>query len=295
MAFLRIEGVAVDSLIDTFDISDQSVESYNRTANDRLEGITYSDKKEVSFTTPPLAPAEARALEGLVRGRRHAWSFERVDGATTRYTQYSADGGLTLSSAATSTASAFFGTWGLQLNSAVQTTATALFGSEGDWTIGVYQKVPATSASYVFYCLRGTGTAATAFTGTTVAATLGFLQYSAASGFLSARLFGSTVGATSATAHYDGLFMAPYAISDAMLAAAATPLFGLPVTGPTRPPFVTVFGDGLHKPDTNLNGAGEPGPMVCKGFVGTVETVPVVLNGTFQYNARRLQIRLLEK
>lgn len=296
MAFIRIEGLALDSLVEDYEISDQSVEAFNRTIGDSLEGLTYSDKKQITLTTPPLDPSTARSIEGWVRGRRHLWTFNRADGATTRYTRYSDDGGLGFSSLATSTSSALFSVWSQQLGSGGINTTTALFGSEGDWTVGVYAKVPATNATYSFYCTRSVGGTLSSFTDTVSSATLYIFQLTPASGFLTVRLHGKVPSTgTSATVHFDNLIIAPYAFTNEMIASSSTPRFGLPSNGHTRPPFVTVFGDGIHKPNTGLNNANEPGPMVCKGFVETVETIPVVLNGSFQYNARRLKIRLLEK
>jgi hypothetical protein len=296
MAFLRIEGLAIDTLIEDFEISDQSVESFNRTIGDSLEGVTYSDKKQISLTTPFLDPASARSIDGWVRGRRHLWTFNRVESATTKYTRFSDDGGLALSTAATSTASALFNVWGLQLNTNVFTVATALFGSEGDWTVGVYAKVPATNASYTFYCTRSVGGVLTSFAGGSTTATVRCFVITPASGFLTFRITGQDPSTgTGATLHFDNMMMAPFSFTNDMVLSSATPRYGLSSTGHTRPPFVTVFGDGLFKPDTDQNGAGEAGPMVCKAFIETVETDPVVLNGVFQYNARRLNIRLLEK
>ncbi len=296
MAFLRIEGLALDALIEDFEISDQSVESFSRTIGDSLEGLTYSDKKEITLTTPFLNPSDARSLEGWVRGRRHLWTFNRIETATTRYTRFSDDGGLALSSAATSTASALFNRWALQINPGGGTTATATFGSEEDWTVAVYQKIPATNASYSFYATRSVGGVLTSYINYTTAATIRSFTISATTGFLRVFLIGrDPVSGSNATSHFDNFIMAPFAFTDEMMLASATPLWGLPSTGHTRPPFVTVFGDGILKADTNQNGAGEPGPMLCKGYVETVETEPVVLNGVFQYNARRLRIRLLEK
>lgn len=297
MAFLRIEGLPVDALIEDFEISDQSVEAFNRTLGDSLEGISYSDKKEISLTTPPLDPLSARSLEGWVRGRRHLWTFNRVDGATTRFTRFSDDGGLALPlSGYTSTASALFGAWAIQINPAITNTVTATFGSEGDWTVAVYHKAVITNASYTFYCVRSIGGVIDYFQSAASVSVIYNLSATAASGFLRANLIGR-LGTTNsnATSHFDNLIMAPYAFTYEMIQSAATPTYGLTALGNTRPPYVTVFGDGLHKADINANGAGEPGPMICKGFVETVDTEPVVLNGAFQYNARRLKIRLLEK
>lgn len=297
MAFLRIEGLPVDALIDDFEISDQSVEAFNRTLGDSLEGVIYSDKKEISLTTPPLDPISARSLEGWVRGRRHLWTFNRPDGATTRFTRFSDDGGVAFPTTGyTSTSSALFSTWAIQINPAITNTVTTTFGAEGDWTVAFYHKDVATNASYTFYAIRSVGGALGFFQGAASTTTLFNAVVTAVSGFIRASLVGRQgLSATNATSHFDNLIIAPYAFTYDMMLSSATPRYGLTSLGHTRPPYVTVFGDGLHKANVGANGANEPGPMLCKGFVETVDTEPVVLNGAFQYNARRLKIRLLEK
>lgn len=297
MAFIRIEGLALDSLVEDYEISDQSVEAFNRTIGDSLEGLTYSDKKQITLTTPPLDPLTARSIEGWVRGRRHLWTFNRQDVATTRFTRFSDDGGLSFPvSGYTSTASALFNTWAVQLSPGAFTTVTATFGSEGDWTAAVYHKDVATNATYTFYCVRSTGGSVGYFQNGTSVSFIYNLQVGVTTGFLRATLSGKVgLTNTNATVHFDNLIVAPYAFTYDMILSSATPRYGLPAIGHTRPPYVTVFGDGIHKPSTGLNNANEPGPMICKGFVETIETMPVVLNGSFKYNARSLKIRLLEK
>lgn len=298
MAFLRVDGLVIEVLVEDFTLNDVSVESYGRNVDDSFQGVTYSPKKEMAFETVPMTVADARAHEGWLRGRKHQWTFDRVDGATTRFTRFSADGGLVLASGASCGTSPLFGTWCLQLNgSAVTACATATFGSEGDWSISVYHH-GSSNATFTSYGARSRSGLIRAFANGASVGTVGFLNVTASSGNLLVTLSGrdssSTIAGATATASYENVAIYPYALTDSMFSSLASPRFGLPAAGPCAPPFVIVTGDALFEANVTATESAEPGPCVCKGFVESIPTEPLVV-GTFDYDARQLRVKLVQR
>ena len=301
MAFLRIDGFAVDVMIDGFDLSNVAVESYGRALNDSLEGVTYSEKKELSFTTQPLKMEDAHALEGWVLGLQSYWSFERTynpaTGVTTAFTQTSTDAGFLFSGGTLSSVSTLWGAqrWTLRMLTSATGAATTFFGSEGSWTIHGYHIAHGGGPWQSFGIRSYNGSIPQAYLGGASISTLPFMSYSTSSGFLGVVLAGKTTAGTGATAQYTALSMSKFAWSEGMLLAASTPQFGLASTGYVRKPFVSVTGDALQSRLVPCNGAGEQGPMIAKGFVESFSVQPVTVNGVFRYNARALQVMLTEK
>lgn len=293
MAFLRINGLEVDALVDDFSLEDVSVEDYRRSAADSLEGLTFSVKKQISFTTPYMTAADAYALEGWIRGRQHYWDFQRIDTATTRFNLASKDAGISFSNG-TSTSSTLFGRYALQSASGNTSRATVSFGSEGDWTVHFYGRAAA-SGNYVSYGAVSRNGVITAWEGTTSAATIRMAQISVASGYLGLALAGTDSAGVSATTNFCGVTIARYAFTTTMFLSLASAYLGGSSTGYARPPFVTVSGDCLQSHAKTWNGAGEKGPMTCKGFVEQSEVYPVIINGALNASARKMTFRLTEK
>lgn len=294
MAFLRINGLDVSAMVDDFELLDVSVEGYERTVSDSLEGVTYAVKKQITFTTEPLTRADAVAIEGWVRGRGHYWSFSRTDAATTRFSLNSNEGGLTFSTG-TSGASGFFGAHSLQVDNAASRTATAQFGSNGDWTIAFYT-ANGSSPDFIATTVKSlAGTRTNSLAGVSVA-TIACISVTAASGFLEVRLRGrlASTPLTSATASFDELRVMPYSVTTAMLGALQTTSW-IPTGGPALMPYVTVSGDALQNADIDATSTGEPGPITMKGFVESFQVEPMVIGGAFTYNGRRLRVKLVEK
>lgn len=296
MAFLRINGLDVDALVDDFEMEDVSNEAYDRAINESLEGITYSVKKQITFTTPPMTASAALALEGWVRGLGHFWNFSRVDSASTRWSLYSNDGG-NLFSAGTSSSSVFQSQPNaLRLNSSGTSNATAQFGSEGDWTISYWQASAETPA-YQPIQVTSLGGTLSKFCGGVSATTIRSLAASATTDYLTVTLRGRLAVAgstTAATCHFSDVRVLPYSATTAMLASMQTTNW-MPAGGMALLPFVTVSGDVLAKADVNAIGTGEAGPITMKGFVETIEMTPAVVSGSFSTSHRRLRVKLIEK
>lgn len=293
MAFLRIDGYAVDVMVEDFESSDVSVESFERSSNDLLQGITYSVKHAIAFRTPPLTPDESHQLEGWIRGRKHLWTFDRTVAGSTSYTTYSADAGLNIAGG-TSAVSPLFGIFSHLLASGASSSATATFGSEGDWTVAGYQKLTS-ETTYKPFAVRSKGGTITGFYNGASISTVGFVQVSAASGFFGFGLSGKNSAGSNATAHYDAVSMAAFAYTDGMVAALSSPGYNTVATGPAVPPYVILTGDALPRSRVAANLAGEPGPMVAKGFVESHAVQPANIDGVFYPASKMLTVRLLEK
>jgi hypothetical protein len=303
MAFLRIDGYEVDALIDDYDMDDATVESYGRSAfSDTTEGVTYSPKKRISFETPPMAIEEALALEGWVRGDGHRWMFAKTiepgTGVTTTFTRTSSDAAYSMTGASTygSTVSTLWGNqaFSLAIVPGGTSAVTVPFGSEGNWTIHGYH-LAASDGPWKSFAAKSYNGAVVHYINGASIATVPFLSYSAASGYLGVVLEGANSSNTNATTQYTAVTVDRFAWVSGMLLAAATVGWGLASTGYTRRPFVVVTGDALQGRYVPSNGAGELGPMVAKGFTESFPTKPVVVDGGFRYNARSVRVRLEQK
>jgi len=302
MAFLKIDGYEISALVDGFSgPKDVSVESYSRSMGDHLEGTTYSIKKQYAFNTHYLSASDAEALEGWVRGRKHIWTFDNPDGATTRFTRYSMDSGLLISGATQSTGTVF-SQWCLRVAGSSTAQFTTSFGSEGNWTLaGYFREDPALQFTPFLLRMKDGVQTTALFSADGTQATLGFLSYSVASGSLTIRLHGSFLESP-ATVDFAQLQVAPFAYTDGMFNSLqydpdTSPDYEYPnqwTTGPARPPFVHLTGDAVHAGLKNVNPLGESGKVV-KATVEDISTQPVVLDGAWTPNSRVLSINLMEK
>jgi hypothetical protein len=293
MAFLRVDGVPLDTLIDSFDLKDASVEAWSRSVNNQLVGITYAGKYEVNFETPPLTSSDAAAWAGLLRGSKHLWTFERPDTGTTRWTPYSSDGGLVLSGG-TQCSTTLFGSYGLLLGSDATSVATATFGSEGDWTVHFYHRPSA--GSFVSYAVRSTAGVISAWANNASAATIRMVNpISVSSGYLGVTLRGRDAAGTAATSQFDAVSICRYRMTDQMLLSVASTPLTMVASGPAKAPYLTLTGEFLPKAGPAVNGLGEFGGRVFKGFVESFPAEPAVIGGVWCYDARHLKVRLTER
>jgi len=293
MAFIRVDGIPLDTLIEGFDLTDASVESWSRSVNSALVGITYAGKYEVQFDTPPMTSADAAAWTGLLRGSKHLWTFERPDTGTTRWTQYSSDGGLLLSGG-TQCSTTLFNQYGLLLGSNVTSTATATFGSEGDWTIHFYHRTSA--ASFVSYAVRSTAGVISGWANNASTATVRMVDpITPASGFLGVRLRGRDAAGTNATSQFEAVSICRYRMTDDMLLAVASTPWTMVASGPAKAPYLTLTGEFLPREGSVVNGVGEFGGRLFKGFVSSFPAEPAVIGGVWCYDARHLKVRLTER
>lgn len=295
MAFLRVDGYAIDVSIADFEGPiDVSVEDYGRSIGSSLDGTTFAIKKAFNLKTHWLSPEDAFALEGWLRSRRHLWSFNYADTATTRFSLVSSDGGLAVTGASITTATnAVWGTWCARLVSTASAVVVTTFGSEADYTISGYVKSSGTTGWSPFATRYKAGVVDAWLGGATVS-TLRFMQVTAASGSLNVVLLGRNSAGTNSTTDFSYLAVAPFAYSQGMIQTLSSPTFSFAASGPAAPPYVMITGTMLHGSLQSCNGWGEPGPMKTKATVSTVTQQPVTLDGVFQPSARSLAIRIEE-
>lgn len=268
---------------DGFDRGYADVESFGRSEGLTLEGTMYREVREFSFTVPVVyTDQEIQALRGWVKGRGHYFNFERVDGATTRFSRYSNDGGPGFGAGTTAGTATFakYGTWCLKLPGGDDSVVTAGFGSEDRYSVCVWKRE--SGGTYRLCTVVADGTSTTSYSGATgMGATTAFSWWTvtAASGSLSVRLFGKNEAGTTASAFYDGLLMVPYALTTPQLEA----LNGRTTALPTFP-YVEL--DGLCLEDLQ--------PMVVKGTVASEETEVVNYQGAVTF-IRVPSVRLVQR
>lgn len=281
-----LNGFYPGVLIEDAGQKSENVEGYVRSESTSLEGTTYGYKRVWDLRLAPVGTEqEIEALRGWVQGRFWSWSFERVDGATTRFNPYEAGGGRRLSPTTgtlTAAASIKFGTWSAQVSSAGVSAITLPFfsGVSPRYSWAVW-KLEATSGSVTFCSNVCDGSTSRFFTESTSDPTTAFAwaTVGTASGVFSVALEGQNQSGTNAVADYDALFIAPYALSTVQLAALGSRTTQIPA-----PPFLEW--DGLLNESTD--------PVVVKGYVESESIEQVVLGGSNR-TARFMTITLQER
>lgn len=282
MAFLTINGLNVDAFIEDFQRDAADLQTFDRMASLSFGGAVYATKREWTFKTPfDLKESTVMSLRDWIKGRGHYWTFQRVDGATTRFNRYSADGGPGFDTDAVAGTTRFTstGVWGMHVGASDAATAVAGFGSEGRYSVSLFKKM--TTATWRMCTAVYDGSTLTYYaglTGTAVTTAFAWMSLSASSGTLSVTLQGLTDAGASAVAPYDKVWVVPYALTTAMMAARLARAH----TAQFEPAFPYVEMAGTHMED--LNG------IAVKGFVESDVAVPVT-GGI----ARQLAIKLVEK
>jgi len=298
MPMLQINELDMTPMADGFTLTDVAVENYERSARGLLEGTTYTIKKEITFTTQPMSPSDARALEGWVLGRNHLWTFSaRGPGSTTLSgTPYSKDAGINLIPHTGPAATYTYHTRASHpvkgdrsMSYSVPSSGTYLVGRTTiandlqDWSIHVYHSNTAVSPLRTSCAIVKRGGTETHYINGGVVAAQYVLGRLIAEDRFEVRLIRSvpatnTYLATSTFAH---LSVAPYAYTQDMLDTLAN----ADESELPRPPYVVVSGELVDN---------EVG-MVMKGFVEGQEVFPATINGVYYKDARQLNIRLLER
>lgn len=283
MSFLDINGLAVNVAYGSFQRNTADVETFGRTEGHTYEGVLYAAKRQWSFEVPyDLTEAVTISNEGWLKGRGHYWTFDRVDGATTRFNRFSTDGGPGLTAAQlTNVATPKFGTWGGEVTGSLASTVTVTFGSEGRYSVSVWRRERSGAASGIYRLCStvANGITTTSYLGSEATSAFStFLALSAASGILSVQLKGVTESGASMPIVYDGLMIVPYALSTTQLAArnartSAEPNF----------PYVEFDGDICE----------DVLPIVVKCFVKDHEITQAQSGGTT--NVRALSVEMIEK
>lgn len=280
MPFLEVNGLELEVV--KFDEASDDPEYFGRGSGLTYEGTTYAEKRSWDLDLNIMTQAKADSVQGWVKGRGHYWTFERVDGATTRLNAFSVDGGLgfSVSASSISATTAKFGTWGALVHSTIDLLATASFGNERNYSMSVWRKHNATMP-FELCSFTYNGTTTRYYAGTTITSAFAWTVISAASGSLAVTLEAENNAGSNSTVSFDGLMIVPYEMTTDMLSArnartAAEPPF----------PYVGVSGDAF--PDN--------AEIVAKGFIASHEAEKsVVLEGATQTNAQWLTGKLIER
>jgi hypothetical protein len=281
MPFLALNGLEIDvDRSDSVDRDYADAQDFDRSAGTTIEGTHYRELREFGFTIPVQKTSqEIQSQRGWIKGRGHHYTFEYLDGATTRFNRFSTDGGPGFNTNLTATAvTVKFGTWAAKVNSGGTSVANFGFGSEDRYSVSVWRTC--SSQSYQLCTVVANGTTTTSYVGTVATTAFPWLTLSAASGSLALTLKGTRVdGSTSATATYDGLMVVPYALTTNQLSAR-----GARTSAEPRFPFVELSGDVLEG----------TGSIVVKGTVESDMIEQVTERGTVT-NMRVAKVKLVER
>jgi hypothetical protein len=279
MSFLTINGLDVDAYYDNFHRTYKDLQTFDRSEGMTFEGALYASKREWSFDMPwETSSLKAIAVRDWIKGRGHYWTFERGDGATTRFNKYSAEGGPGFGTNISGYTPSKFGSWAALVPNNLTSTVTATFGSEGRYSAAIWKRDSTntyihTAAVYDGATLRYYAGAA----GVTTAWAWGSLT--AASGFLTFTLQGKDQSGSAATALYDGAMLLPYALTTTQIIAR-----NARTTAEPNFPYVEAIGD--FNEDLN--------PITLKCFVDDEPMKQATVAGT-AVPARMLKIHLVEK
>lgn len=297
MAFLRINGYAVDAIIDGFAMDDVSIENYDRTAGMQLEGLTYATKKEIKFTTNWVSASVAFALESWIRGRSHIWTAHTGTGSSVAWSSMAVDSSIAIvGSGITLATLPLYGSYSYYIPTNDSASVTVAFGTEGDFTIGMYTR-KFSIGSYQWCAFVKKGSSTLSWTGGASVASLLCLAVSSTQGFTSFTIYGKHISTgLGQNTQYGAIFASPFAWTTEMLDSLASSYYACPTTGWCRPPYVLVTGEALQTNNNTVNQYNEYGGVPFKGFVESIESQPVyVASAGFQYNARRLRVKLTER
>jgi hypothetical protein len=288
---VELNGYDVQALVAGAGSSSDDVEKFERAESTTLEGTTYARKRKWSFKlSPTMTDAELEAVRGWVQGNFWHWNFSRVDGATVRFNAYEDGGGVgwaATSGSITSTMTAKFSTnsagYGLQVTSAGVASITLPFsGASGfRYSWGAWKWITANTHHWCAHTYDGVTNRyySGVETGTALTTAFQFFSIGSASGYFSLNLEGQDVPGANAVAAYDGVFVAPFAMTHGQIDALAARTVPIPA-----PPYVA-FDGGLNERLCEV---------VVKGFADSEDIEEVAYGGAVAH-ARMLSISLVER
>jgi hypothetical protein len=285
MVFAAINGLALSIQDDTFSVSRQDANTWGRSAALTYEGSVYRNLRQWSFELTPLTAQEADAMTGWIEGRGNLWTFQRYNPvlATTNYTKFSCEDGLTIGTGATQYTTSKWGRWAAQINSAGNSSFTIQLSSATPlWSFTAWKSN--NGGAYALCCAHYDGATLRyhgGADGATVTTAFAWSVLSTSSGgWLSVRIDGEDFGGSNATSQYSYLRALPFAATSLMFAA-----LGARTRAEPNLPYVelsgTVLGDATQY-------------VEVKGFVEGVKLEQATKYGTFQ-TLHVLKVRLEER
>jgi hypothetical protein len=291
---IKINGIDISHLAEDFNVEDVSVESFERGARSALEGMHWATKKQIEFTTAPLTPDEARALEGWILGEMHLWTFsgKQVNSEELAGSLYSKDSGLELyysfsGSEALTPIYHTYDTYAVKgfraltwAETSVLRGATTGINVSHDWSVCVYRADADVSPlnRQLFSVVSRNGVVTRYIDGAvSFHSVLDRLPQPAIFEIVLRRV--ASPAAT--TPLFSHLMLMPFALTPEMLTQlAAADTSELP-----RPPFVQVTGELMPKAEG----------MVAKAFISGHDVIPATIDGVFYPDSRQLTITLTER
>lgn len=266
MPYLTINSFTVPIAVDSprMDLDDVGGDS---TTFDGSVNVDIRDElRKWKLETVPIVYETAYAIEGLIKGRGHAWTFE--DSGASNAWQYSNKGlaATTITGATRTTSQSRFGSASLQLDNAESVVWAMGLSATPGWTAMVHRRVGGTWAHYL-----ETSTGLYYADGVAAAQQTWFTVSSG--NFTLANSSGATV-------YFDDLVVLPFAVTATMARD-----FGLRSTAwPSYAPDVEISGTIVN--DALLRGIGRNVRWDGKTFVS---------NGTYRNNAARLSFELWQQ
>lgn len=297
-SFLTINGL--DMSVTDADQSADDVETYGRGGGLAYTGVTYGQKRKVTYKLAPLLPDEADSMDGWIKGRGHCWNFYWIDRSstvTTRFSLYSNEGGLVFgggtNGATLSAIGVYPDPWGSSLYPAAlvqsgnTTVASATFGQEAGYSVSMWRRVPSGANVWELCSITYDTQTVRYFAGTTgalITTAFAWTTRSVASGYSAITLQGKNNAGTNADAVFTGVWYVPYCLSTPQLTArGARPTIG---SGP-EPVFPYVALGGYAFRDAY--------ELLAKGFVTDRTPTKLQANGVWYNNAETLSGTLIEK
>jgi len=282
MSFLRVNGLDIDVMVDDFSYEIETINDFQRGAEDLLEGSVHAYKRILSITTNFMTKEEAYSLENWVCGNFHVWDFangihdksakiswtpsvHHTIGEGTRFAGYN---DLIVPSASSPTVlRTLYG--GLYLkNDGVSVGAWTRPNSDSNYIFGCVTVGPRGDISYV------SGVVDTAYN-VALDVDTSLVDLPLGHQYVYPSIYSRDAGSATVlpNARHTGVIYAPFQFTPGMVSVLSTMGSGdvLPYNGFPRPPFVAVHGDCLLGDGESFNTPNDRGMMVAKGYIEGVE------------------------
>lgn len=281
MPFLKINELEVEAMVDQVGLQRVNIESFTRSIDDTLQGRTFSELSEYTFTTNPLTQDTADRLAKWLEGESFRWNFayntSYLGTATIEFTRTENQGGPAFS-AGNSSASIQWAGGSMSLGSGVESNVVIPIPDPQNYTFAYWQ-APLSGNKTSCIIRMSSGTLEPFRDGGSVSTIYSFRE-----GGDTLTIRGTTpalnIGAASA---FGGVVFLPFAATAEMISTLVAQDGYLD----TDSPFIQAEGDFFtNRPDRKRS---------LKCFVSSEEVDPLVLRDGFEYNARQLTVKMVER
>lgn len=294
MPFLKVNDLDLSVMVESFESRGENVESFSRAQNNDLHGRTYARKGALQFETDVMPAAKADALARWLEGDCYRWNFSYRTGylgvANTEFRLTENTGGPAWDSGVSSAtvpgqgSAPVFGR--AMLRGTTFSTATLLTRDPQNWTFSWWQasQADATKRFGCVVCRSGVLDSWEGSASLATAATLHSFSSDPSADKVAIKLHAKTLLAnTAATVYFGAASFFNFPLTEAQVSAQFLSGGAYEV----QAPFVMAEGDGLGT-----------SPLTRRAFKATVvsqDADPAVLANGYDYAARRLLVRLVER